>query len=98
MKRSIHDHEPEQVIANEAKELLLGECDPFDLVNFINGISEALHAVANKDMLTQALRDCDTAKVGLIVVNAVEDYYADLAEYWATERYENHELDYKYEA
>lgn len=98
MKQSIHDYEPEQVIADEVQELLLSECDPFELDNFINGVTEALDAIKNKDALKQALKDCDTASVGRIVVNAVEDYYADLAEYWATERYENHELDYKYEA
>lgn len=97
MKRSIHDYEPEEVIADEVQELLLGECDPFELDNFINGVTEALDAIKNKDALTQALKDCDTAEVGRIVVNAVENYYADLAEYWATKRYENHELDYKYE-
>ena len=97
MKRSIHDHEPEQVIADEVQELLLGECDPFDLNNFIGGASEALDKLKNTEPLRQALKHADLAVIGYIVMNAVENHYHDLAEFFAEQRYHNHELDHKYE-
>ena len=96
-RKTIHDYEPEEIIEEEKQRLLMFECDPFNMTNFIDIATDALDQIKNKTALENALNTHDTAEIGRIVMNAVEDFYNDLAEYWATERYDNHELDYKYE-
>jgi hypothetical protein len=96
-RKTIHNYEPEEVIAEAKQELLMNECDPFNLTNFIDLATDSLHQLKNKAALETALNTHDTAEIGRIVMSAVEDFYNDLAEHWATERYENHELDHKYE-
>jgi hypothetical protein len=95
--KTIHDYEPEEVIAQEVQDLLQGDCNPFDLSNFIDAATDALNEINNKAALAQALKHCDTAEIGRIVVNAIEDHYQNLAEFFADKRYYNHELDHKYE-
>ena len=97
MKKTIHDYEPEEVIEQEVQELMQGECDPFDVVNFVNGATDALVDLKNTQPLEEALRQCDTAEIGRIVMEAVENHYYSLAEFFANQRYENHQLDHKYE-
>ena len=96
-RKTIHDYEPEEVIAQEVQDLLHGECDPFELSNFIDAATDALFAIKNKTALQLALKHCDTAEIGRIVVNAIENHCYDLAEFRANEKFDNHELDHKYE-
>lgn len=96
-RKTIHDYEPEEIIATEKQELLLAEYDPFNLSNFIDAATDALHKIKKKTALDNALKTNDTAEIGRIVMIAVEDFYHDLAEHLATEKYQNHELDHKYE-
>mgnify|MGYP003340094385 CR=1 FL=1 len=76
-----------EFIDEEVTRLLKSECDPFHIENFLKALFENNALEGSYLQLEQALIHCDVAKVGNIIMTAVENYWTDVAENITFERY-----------